>query len=641
MKGFNNIMELRAITELFNKNYFIPEYQRGYRWESKQVEQLLEDLQEYFTNNDDTSRFYCLQPIIVKKCNDDIIAANNLHSDLDNNIWYEVIDGQQRLTTVRIICTILESAITYQDPSLFNIHYATRPEIDSIYESLTFNKDNADKALIDLRNTYRNIDSAYIYNAEDVIVRWFKEDKKRIGLFQSFFYNESTDKKSVQVVWYEDCGNEDARDLFKKINDLSVKLSCSELIRSLFLSSGTEYKCEIDLHDVDPNIKKIIEQRYKEEKQRYINTKWDEIEHCLSDEEMLKFIVSRNVDGIRNKIEVLFDLISKKYSQNKIENKDPLYTFLFFNKMIKEEGAWVSWKKVEEYYSRLCMWRKDRKYYHMIGYLNAVNDNDYTLIELLDFAKEHKKTELNGYLTEKIKGNIEDVRDIDLYNLDYRDPRNYYCIKKLLLLYSVELHHKNESLGYFPFYKFKPLSDWTLEHIHAQNSECLPPDDRAVWIQWSRDNADTLNLLRFENDSIEEEREQLVQDLNEAVKGFENKENGYTHIKVIGLFNRVTNLYAKADRDKTDMETNAEHQLSNMALLRTDTNSSIGCSAFAVKRNKILELYNNNTYFPIGTINVFGKMVGTSQQVYEWSHSDREAYMASLKEVLSDYINFD
>jgi uncharacterized protein with ParB-like and HNH nuclease domain len=32
-----NIMERRAIPDLLNKKYYIPEYQRGYRWEEKQV----------------------------------------------------------------------------------------------------------------------------------------------------------------------------------------------------------------------------------------------------------------------------------------------------------------------------------------------------------------------------------------------------------------------------------------------------------------------------------------------------------------------------------------------------------------------------------------------------------------------------
>lgn len=43
-----NIMERRAIPDLLDKKYYIPEYQRGYRWEEKQVLDLLDDLNTFF-----------------------------------------------------------------------------------------------------------------------------------------------------------------------------------------------------------------------------------------------------------------------------------------------------------------------------------------------------------------------------------------------------------------------------------------------------------------------------------------------------------------------------------------------------------------------------------------------------------------
>lgn len=40
-------LELKSISELLDKNFFIPAYQRGYRWSSRQVEDLLEDIMEF------------------------------------------------------------------------------------------------------------------------------------------------------------------------------------------------------------------------------------------------------------------------------------------------------------------------------------------------------------------------------------------------------------------------------------------------------------------------------------------------------------------------------------------------------------------------------------------------------------------
>ena len=87
-----NILELKTINELLaNCNFFIPSYQRGYRWSSTQVEALLNDIWEFRNKNPKKDEFYCLQPVVV---------TLNKSSDLEQ---WELIDGQQRLTTIYIL----------------------------------------------------------------------------------------------------------------------------------------------------------------------------------------------------------------------------------------------------------------------------------------------------------------------------------------------------------------------------------------------------------------------------------------------------------------------------------------------------------------------------------------------------------
>lgn len=81
---------LKSIYELRNYKFVIESYQRGYRWDSKQVTELLEDLLEFQKTG---NNLYCLQPIIVRK--------------VDEN-KYELIDGQQRLTTIYILLKFLK-----------------------------------------------------------------------------------------------------------------------------------------------------------------------------------------------------------------------------------------------------------------------------------------------------------------------------------------------------------------------------------------------------------------------------------------------------------------------------------------------------------------------------------------------------
>ena len=95
-----NIIELKSVCNLLGLKFFIPSYQRGYRWNDQQVEDLLNDINDFkpdSVNNSDEGTWYCLQPLVVKK-----VKRSDSHCDEANeeDNWYEVIDGQQRLTTI-------------------------------------------------------------------------------------------------------------------------------------------------------------------------------------------------------------------------------------------------------------------------------------------------------------------------------------------------------------------------------------------------------------------------------------------------------------------------------------------------------------------------------------------------------------
>ena len=74
----------KGILEIEGK-FFVPDYQRGYRWGKAEVELLLNDIME---NSKQHGQNYYLQPIVVK-------TIEKAH--------YELIDGQQRLTTLYLI----------------------------------------------------------------------------------------------------------------------------------------------------------------------------------------------------------------------------------------------------------------------------------------------------------------------------------------------------------------------------------------------------------------------------------------------------------------------------------------------------------------------------------------------------------
>ena len=79
----NVLLETRPIGEI-EGCFYVPNYQRGYRWTGSQVEALLNDIWDSSERKEDT---YCLQPIVIMS--------------LTNG--YELIDGQQRFTTILIL----------------------------------------------------------------------------------------------------------------------------------------------------------------------------------------------------------------------------------------------------------------------------------------------------------------------------------------------------------------------------------------------------------------------------------------------------------------------------------------------------------------------------------------------------------
>ena len=100
-----------------------------------------------------------------------------LISKTDNNRWYEVIDGQQRLTTIRIIFTMAH-LMDRDNKEQFTLKYKTRPELGCFFEKLRRN--NEDDYRIDAEcQDNLDIDSWHILEAANCIMNWFKEGEAR------------------------------------------------------------------------------------------------------------------------------------------------------------------------------------------------------------------------------------------------------------------------------------------------------------------------------------------------------------------------------------------------------------------------------------------------------------------------------
>ncbi|MDD6841333.1 MAG: DUF262 domain-containing protein [Spirochaetales bacterium] len=199
-----NSIELKAVKDILGMNFFIPSYQRGYRWKEQQVIDLLNDIYSFSQKHlDQSEEIYCIQPLVVAQRNEDILAKCKLpETTLDDIRKYikgswTVVDGQQRLTTIYLVLKALG------EDKGFEINYSTR------LKSGVFLKN------IKKEESSDNIDFFHMYNAYSTIVDWIKDPEKNIEAFRSALLNR------VNFIWYEVDQKEEIK-VFQRLNILNI-----------------------------------------------------------------------------------------------------------------------------------------------------------------------------------------------------------------------------------------------------------------------------------------------------------------------------------------------------------------------------------------------------------------------------------
>lgn len=570
----SNKLETKLVGDI-KGNFFIPAYQRGYRWK-EEVEMLLNDINEI-----PECANYCLQPIVVKK--------------VDNN-KYELIDGQQRLTTIFLIQRYVQ---TYRPKSSvkYSIEYEIRDNSQRFLNELDFENINAYP---------KNIDEFFINEAATIIKLWFEQDHDKADDLASKILDKFNNK--IYVIWYEVDSSENSSALFTRLNIGKIPLTNAELIKALFLSRN---------NDIDDN------------KQLEIATQWDIIEKELHNDSFWYFITNNKSEKYPTRIELIFDLMADK----QLNDKEWYRTFFFFSDKIKQEEKKAEiWKAILRYYQKLKEWYENFEVYHKVGYLIATETS--TLQDLLKSSENKTKTDFQKSLDEIIANSIK-LKDKDFSELSYENKTDYDFITKLLLLFNMEtIRQKQDIFMRFPFERHKN-KDWSLEHIHAQQSEGLNTNEaRKEWIEMH------LTSIKVIDESIftkkEKDKTDLINRMNDILSKIEDK-NDKSNIGQLfdAIFKDVISVLSE------EGSTEYVHSLANMALLSQPDNAALNNSTFDVKRNKILEMDKTSDYIPVCTRRVFLKYYTPSKdnQLHFWGKADRDAYISAMNEILKPYLS--
>ena len=590
----DNKIELKSINELLGLNFYIPSYQRGYRWSDTQVQQLLNDIWQFsLREGKSKGEFYCLQPIVVKQLKDN----------------FEVIDGQQRLTTVFLIIKYLEHIIKFAFPNFI----FTPP----IYETRTDSKDFLDNVKTKSKEEANlNVDYFHIWKAYDTIKDWFENKENNINAIDfvntllKFQVQENDGKNvdstnNVRVIWYEinETENNNSIDIFTRLNIGKIPLTNAELIKALFLQKGNFAEEKTTL------------------KQIQIASEWDIIEKTLQDDAFWFFIYNPdNPLQYDNRIEYVFDLMKGR-------TKESEYYFTFngfykdFSKNKKDNKPIDDiWLDIKKFFLTFEEWFKDYELFHYIGYLiDCKKDINTIKKEVSNKSKSKFKRYLKDEIKKQVKCKIDD--------LEYKDSKQ---VKKILLLFNIQtVLETQKSDMRFPFHKYKS-EDWDIEHVCSQTDKVINPQKRLVWID------DILEYFTGTND-IQKAKEFVTE--NDEINALFNILIELKSIEKIedDKFNVAFRLVQKYFKE--DSQTEDKDDISNLALLDAATNRSYGNSFFPIKRKRIIENDKNGIFVPIATKNLFLKYYTNKMgEIMYWSSNDASDYLKAIKNTLNDFL---
>ena len=549
--------------------YYIPAYQRGYRWTSTQVTQLLDDIREFTRReNPQPEEFYCLQPLVLR-ANDDG--------------FYEVVDGQQRLTTLLLILRHFNERLTARfQQKLYRLEYETRSDLKGFLDNPS------------PEQAASNIDFFYIDQAIKTISEWFDKRESEVEVIKDAFLNKA------KVIWFQLSSGENAVAAFTRLNVGKIPLTNGELIRALFLKRGKS-------GPVGPLQFRIAHE-------------WDTLEKTLQSGEFWCFL-SNDMEKRGGRIDFLFDLVVRQDGMK--PTTDEYATFNHFSEKLirKDVNLESEWLAVKKTFMALEEWFMSRHLYHLVGYLIWAGVDVNELLMLAAGAtkqefKEKLRTKVFRYafgVTAPTLLKEEWIAD-QLDGLDYNPDSPQ--IRSILLLFNLATLVLNKKSNMrFQFESFK-TDMWDIEHVRSLAPD--RPGTRKGQIEWLER---CCGYLESANEAPEI-RTNIQEFINLPTK--EASDSAFD-----AVYEKVLRHFQEIGGDEAD------NGISNLVLLDFATNRSYKNAVFAVKRHRILSLDRDGVFVPLCTRNVFLKCYNPRvDHVMFWTQEDRDGYRQAMIDTL-------
>lgn len=523
--------------------FHIAAYQRGYKWGSDEygaVTILMNDLWDAFKafQNQERKEYY-LQYITLKKNSD--------------NRYLEIIDGQQRLTTLSILLSIFSLKLDIENIANDKLDYAIRKNffIKHIYDrnnlsALLQLKWNDKNGLIFLDGeVINNQDVYYLYKAA-MKINEFCSDSRVSGNVQ-LFYDFVLNNVKIIVNAVDHISSEK---VFSNLNSNKVPLTEAELIKGLLL---TKFSRLHQSEEGKKHFREILEMRLS------LGRQWDEMARWSNKPEIKSFFF-KGEEGM-NSLLNLVAILNGYHAEKKVDPNDyPLFNF--YHKLGKTK---LIYEQLLSTYFVLNDWFDDNKTYNLLGYLFFVKNSGRKIKDYIN-KKDFTKSKLLDSLKSEVKSQIPKNPELLLYSNSQDNE-----IHRTLLALNVFADGINKR---FDFHRFI-VERWTLEHIFPQT-----PEGKGQKLS-EKDKEFIIEML------AEKATEEIRQILAKDERTPEEKELYQTALKGTKNLNSIGNMCLLTDKD----------------------NISNGCGFFDEKRSNILARIRKGSFVPKHTFDVFSKMV--------------------------------
>ena len=611
-------LPLVPFSELKGKTYVIPFQQRGYKWTSSNVEELLCDLREFIEDANPQKCIYCLQPLAIVS-----VGENR----------YTVLDGQQRLTTLYLLYKYLYGESPYEfdyERDIDDDITMSRTTFLATVESISEEQASAKIDFFYIHNAYKHIGKVFMdwakQSANSIEVTAVKAElAKHINMFKTLL--EGNGGKSLHVIWYEVVGDKEKQhEIFSNLNSGKIHLTNTELIKALLLNSVS------GLPSKEQNEAAAI---------------FEQIERYMQNDNFWYMFNASELRNGQTRMDFLFNLVANcKQSDYEIDAR-----WSFRNYFSKPEKGSLSdkWKQVRHTFLRLKDMYDDIYCYHYIGFL-TYNSNDNTLNSTKEFLALSRKSTHSEFV-EKLKLEIKSIlrkRHDKITDYTY-DKSKKKDLRLLFVMHNVETIlqkyaslHGNDKLqlqtGFerFPF-ELLHKQNWDIEHIASNtDADFKNPEDRESWLESIKaDLGDKYPTDRVGDLELRYNKTKKKDDFNVLYKTIMRK-----------VDDDIADVIKEDGKDGKD-----KMQVGNITLLDSHTNRSYHNALFPRKRryvivaNGLMDIEDNyeknisKLYIPPCTLAVFTKAYnkGADLTLNAWTQPDADAYVADMEQKLSFY----